>query len=317
MIKNVTIAGGGVLGSQIAFQSAYTGFNVTIYSNDEESKKQTLEKLEKLKEEYIQTINEMNKDNWANGIADYDTFNKKECIEKVDKVLDNIKIELDLALSLNDADLLVEAIPEDINIKKDFYKKVSEVVNYNTIIVTNSSTLLPSVLAKHVKNNERFLALHFANHIWTNNTAEIMGHDNTDKKYFNKVVEYAEAIRMVPLKIYKEKAGYLLNSLLVPFLLCAMDLLANGVSDVETIDKTWKIGTGAPNGPFEILDVVGLETAKNIVEQYIKVPNILDPLFKKMMLPYSYDKMLEILNDYISKNKMGRQTGEGFYKYDK
>ena len=96
-----------------------------------------------------------------------------------------------------------------------------------------------------------------------------------------------------------------------------MDLFANDVSDPETIDKAWKLGTSAPKGPFEILDIVGLETAKNIVEQYIKVPNLLDPLFKKMMFPYNYNKMLDILNDYISKNKLGKSSGEGFYKYNK
>ena len=95
-----------------------------------------------------------------------------------------------------------------------------------------------------------------------------------------------------------------------------MDLLANGISDAETIDKAWTLGTGAPHGPFAILDVVGLETAKNIVLQYQRVPNIFDPLLKKMMLPYNYDGMLDILNKYIEENKMGKVTGEGFYKYD-
>ena len=91
----------------------------------------------------------------------------------------------------------------------------------------------------------------------------------------------------------------------------------NGVSDPETIDKAWTLGTGAPHGPFKILDTVGLETAKNIVLQYQKVPNLLDPLFKKMMLPYNYDGMLDILNDYIAKGKTGKAAGEGFYKHEK
>ena len=93
--------------------------------------------------------------------------------------------------------------------------------------------------------------------------------------------------------------------------------LANNVSDPETIDKAWTLGTGAPNGPFRILDTVGLITAKNIVEQYQKVPNILDPLFRKMMLPYNYDGILKILNKYIEEGKLGKSAGEGFYKYDK
>ena len=120
---------------------------------------------------------------------------------------------------------------------------------------------------------------------------------------------------MIPLAAREEKSGYLLNSMLVPFLLSAMDLLANGISDAETIDNAWKYGTGAPNGPFEILDVVGLETAKNIVLQYQKVPNIFDPLLKKMMLPYNFDGMLNILNKYLDEGKSGKQAGEGFYKY--
>ena len=315
--KNITVAGGGVLGSQIAFQSAYCGYYVTIYAVDDESRKTTQGKLDNLKETYINTINNMSKDNLANGISSIEEFNKTECLKKVEEVQDRIRIVTDLEIALRNADLLIESIPEDINIKNEFYKSINDILPEKTVVVTNSSTLLPSVLSKNLDQPDRFLALHFANYIWKNNTAEVMGHEKTDEKYFNELVEFAKSINMVPLEIKKEKAGYLLNSLLVPFLLCAMDLLANEVSDVENIDKAWKLGTGAPNGPFEILDVVGLETAKNIVEQYIKVPNILDPLFKKMMLPYSYDKMLDVLNKYISENKMGRATKEGFYKYDK
>ena len=315
-MKNITVAGGGVLGSQIAFQSAYVGFNVTVYLNQESEKEHTLKKLNTIKSTYINEINTMDINNWCSGIADYDTFDKNGCLNKVEKALDNIKIEFDLKKSLEDADLLIEAIPEDLKIKSDFYDSINNIIPDKTIIVTNSSTLLPSVLAKHITNNNKFLALHFANNIWKSNTAEIMGHDKTEQEYIDKVIEFANNIRMVALEIKKEKAGYLLNSMLVPFLLSAMDMLANGVSDPATIDKAWKLGTGAPKGPFEILDIVGLVTAKNIVEQYIKVPSLLNPLFKKMMLPYNYKNMLNILNEYISNNKLGKSTNEGFYKYD-
>ena len=95
-----------------------------------------------------------------------------------------------------------------------------------------------------------------------------------------------------------------------------MDLCANGISSPEFIDKAWVYGTGAPKGPFQIIDTVGLETAKNIVLQYQKVPNVINPLLKKMMLPYNYDGMLKILNKYIEEGKIGKSVGEGFYKYD-
>ena len=170
-------------------------------------------------------------------------------------------------------------------------------------------------MAKATKRPEKFLALHFANNIWQNNTAEVMGHSGTKNEYFDQIVKFASDIKMLPLPIYKEKKGYLLNSMLVPFLLSAFDLMAAGVSDPETIDKAWTAGTGAPAGPFKIMDVVGLETVKNIVEQYKKVPELLDPLFKKMLLPYNYKEMLEMVNKYIEEGKLGKSTGEGFYKY--
>ena len=177
--------------------------------------------------------------------------------------------------------------------------------------------LLPSKLAKFTGREDKYLAMHFANSIWKNNIAEIMAQDRTDEKYFNEIVEFAKAINMIPLAAKEEKSGYILNSMLVPFLLSTMDLIANGISDYETIDKAWTLGTGAPKGPFQIIDTVGLITAKNIVLEYQKVPNIFDPLLKKMMFPYNYDGMLEILNKYIDEGKTGKSVGEGFYKYEK
>ena len=320
--KKIVIAGGGILGSQIAFQSAYCGFDVTILIRKEDSSKDVEEKLQKLHDTYIETIELMNtkegkiKGNWANGIAQVDDFKKVECLEKVEKAINGIVIETDQAKALEDADLVVESITENFDIKASFYKQIAPLMPEKTVVVTNSSTLLPSKLAKYTGRSEKYLSLHFANSIWKNNIAEVMKHSGTDEKYFDEIIKFAEAINMIPLAAREEKSGYLLNSMLVPFLLSAMDLLANGVSDAETIDKAWTLGTSAPKGPFQIIDTVGLETARNIVLQYQKVPNLFDPLLKKMMLPYNYDGMLAILNKYIDEGKMGKVSGEGFYKYD-
>ena len=311
--KKIVVAGGGILGSQIAFQSAYTGFDVTILVNNNVD--QVKEKLDNLYKKYIDVIKNTTKDNFARGLADIDNFNKDECINNAKKALDSIKIETDQAKALDNADLLVESITEKLGVKCSFYEQISSLLPEKTVIVTNSSTLLPSKMAKYTGREEKYLCMHFANEIYKNNIVEIMGHSNTDEKYYEEISEFAKAINMIPLLAKEEKSGYILNSMLVPFLLSAMDLLANGVSDVETIDKAWTLGTGAPNGPFQILDVVGLETAKNIVEQYQKVPNIFDPLLKKMMLPYNFDEMLRILNEYIDQGKLGKSSGEGFYKY--
>ena len=312
----VVIAGGGVLGSQIAFQSAYCGFDVTILQRKEDDQNDTKTKLTKLKENYLETIKLMKEGKeWARGICQVDNFNEKECLEKVNKAYETIKIETEQAEVLKDADLVIESITENLNIKNAFYEQIAPVLPEKTVVVTNSSTLLPSKMAMHTGRPEKFLALHFANSIWKNNTAEVMGHSSTDPKYFDEIMEFAKAINMIPLPVREEKAGYLLNSMLVPFLLSAMDMVANGISDPENIDKAWTLGTGAPKGPFQIIDTVGLVTAKNIVTEYQKVPTIINPLLKKMMLPYNYKDMLKLLNKYIEAGKLGKSTGEGFYKY--
>ncbi len=321
--KKIVIAGGGILGSQIAFQSAYCGYDVTILVRKEDNKDEINNKLLKLKNTYLETISFMNtaegkKDNnWARGIAKKENFDKQICENKVQFAIGNITIEDDQEKALKDADLVIESITENFDIKTNFYRQISAFLPEKTVIVTNSSTLLPSKLSKATNREDKFLALHFANSIWKNNIAEVMAQSKTDEKYFNEIIAFAESINMIPLAAKEEKAGYLLNSMLVPFLLSAMDMLANGISTVEDIDKAWTLGTGAPKGPFQIIDTVGLETAKNIVLQYQKVPNIFDPLLKKMMLPYNFDGMLKILNSYIEQGKMGKVSGEGFYKYEK
>ena len=120
---------------------------------------------------------------------------------------------------------------------------------------------------------------------------------------------------MLALPVLKEKSGYLLNSMLVPFLLSGLDLYANGISDPESIDLAWTKGTGAPKGPFKIFDTVGLTTALNIVDQYQKVPGLFKPMLSKMMMPYNFKGMRAILEKYIAEGKLGMSSGEGFYKY--
>ena len=315
--KNITVAGGGVLGSQIAFQSAYCGFDVKIWARNENSAKRIQEKLDNLKKTYIDAINKMSKDKaeWCAGIADEKKFDKQECLEKVKETSKKIQIETEFESAFKGADLVIEAIAELKQEKIDFYKKLAKVLDEKTVLVTNSSTMLPSTFANYTGRPNKYLALHFANNIWKKNTAEVMMHDSTDKKYFDAVVKFANDIRMIALPITKEKSGYLLNSMLVPFLLSGFDLYVNGVSDPESIDKAWTQGTGAPNGPFSIMDVVGLQTTYNIVEQYQKVPGLFSPMLKKMMMPYNFKGMKEILEKKIKAGKLGKQSGEGFYKY--
>ena len=125
-----------------------------------------------------------------------------------------------------------------------------------------------------------------------------MGHSDTDPAVYEEVADFARSIGMVPLLLKKEQPGYILNSMLVPFLSAAQLLLVNGIADAETIDKTWVLGTGAPYGPFRILDVVGLKTAYDISSAQ---PGM--------------EKVAAMLKEKIDQGKTGVQAGEGFYKY--
>jgi len=229
----------------------------------------------------------------------------EECKKKVEEAYKNIILTTSYEEAAKDTDLVIEAIAESIEEKKEFYTELAKYLPEKTVLVTNSSTLLPSTFASFTGRPEKFLALHFANNIYKSNTAEVMGHAGTEQTYYDQVVEFADEINMVPLKVLKEQPGYILNSMLVPFLTAAESLLALGVADFETIDKTWKLGTGSPYGPFQILDIVGLTTAYNIV--------ILNPAAKD---PNSVQgKIAATLKEKIDQGKTGISAGEGFYKY--
>ena len=283
--RNIAVACSGVLGSQIAYQTAYKGFHVNVYDVSDAVLVQARERLTKLKETYKEDL----------GVPQ----------PAVDEALGRISFFSDLAQAVANADLVIEAIPEVAHIKTDFYERLGKVAPEKTIFATNSSTLLPSQFAEATGRPARFLALHFANGIWKNNTAEVMRHSGTDERVFQDVIEFAKAIGMVALPLYKEQPGYILNSLLIPFLDAAQMLLLNEVADVETIDKTWMIATGAREGPFAILDAVGITTAYNIVHAQADATG--DPAFEKLA------RLLK--TEYIEKGKLGKATGQGFYSY--
>ena len=124
----------------------------------------------------------------------------------------------DLAEAVQDADLVVEAVPERLDLKREVYTKLGQTAPAKTIFATNSSTLLPSAMADFTGRPERFLALHFADPVWSSNIAEVMGHPRTDSSVYEAVVDFARRIGMEPIELTKEQPGYVLNSLLVPFL---------------------------------------------------------------------------------------------------
>ena len=281
-IKNLTVLGTGVLGSQIAYQAAFHGFAVTAYDVDDDAVGKARGRFDRLAATYRAHV-----PGAAGGQAE--------------TALGNLRLTADLGDAVADADLVIEAAPELLEIKRGLYRSLAGLAPEKTIFATNSSTLLPSDLKESTGRPDRFLALHYANNIWAQNIAEVMGTADTDPAVFDAVVGFARESGLEPVEIRKEKAGYVLNSLLVPLLNAAAGLLLQGVADPQTIDKTWRIATGAPSGPFQIFDVVGLTTAYNISSSS---PDAGSQAFA------AYLK-----ENYIDHGKLGVATGEGFYRY--
>ncbi|MGO2139305.1 MAG: 3-hydroxyacyl-CoA dehydrogenase [Leucobacter sp.] len=282
-MQHLTVLGTGVLGSQIIFQSAYMGKDVVAYDINDEILTKLPERWEYLKAAYRRDI------------ADATD-------EKLDAAVARIRATADLADAMKDADIVIEAVPERLDIKQQTWEAVAAVAPAHTIFATNSSTLLPSDIAPFTGRPEKFLALHFANEVWKFNVGEVMGHEGTDPAAFEAVAEFSEEIGMVPVRIHKEQPGYVLNSLLVPLLSAASELFVKGVATPADIDSTWRIATGAPSGPFQIFDVVGMMTP-----YYLNV-NSDDPIKREFA---------EIIKrDYIDKGYLGKGAGRGFYEYE-
>ncbi|MCT1414330.1 3-hydroxyacyl-CoA dehydrogenase [Corynebacterium sanguinis] len=284
-IKNVTVLGAGVLGAQIALVTAFRGFNVVSWDINDDALAAAAKRFDAFGARIVADLDDATEESMTEGRA-------------------RLTQTTDLEEAVREADLIIEAVPENIDIKRDVLGRASAAASDATIFATNTSTLLPSEFADAVSSPERFLALHFANNIWIQNTAEIMPHAGTDLKYVDVLVDFAERIGMVPVKLKKEQPGYILNTLFVPWLKAGQYLLANEIAEPADIDRTWRNSTGSPRGPFEIMDIVGLRTvlavgrAQGNKEEW-------------------QDKFSSILEEMIAAGHIGVESGQGFYTYDK
>lgn len=315
-IKNVTIAGGGVLGAQIAYVTAFHGYNVTIWGRSEGSIERVKPRVDKLygiftKELEVAPsyIGEENP-NYPRSFFNDKSEITEERIEDLKQVNEDtykgLKYTTDLEEAFGDADLVIEAIAEVVDEKKAFYEKIAPYLKEDAILVTNSSTLLPSTFREFTGREDKFLSLHFANSIWRQNLAEVMRHDTTSDEAFNAVIQFAESIGMYAAIIKKEQPGYILNSILVPLIDAGLRLYGDDVAEPHDIDMDWKIGSGSPRGPFEIIDIVGITTVINITSAN---PEAQDP-------NSALAKAVKKLKERAEKGLKGVETGEGFYKYN-
>lgn len=279
-VKTLTVVSAGTLGSQIALMAALHGVQVKIWNGH-------TDRAHKRLATYLPMFKKVL------GLTD----------EQVAQVKTKITVVTnDWNVPFQDTDLVIEATAERPEVKKEILGKISAHVPADTMIASNSSTMLPSQLSKLVTHPERFLHIHFANHIWQLNTAEIVGSAQTKPAYLQKAKDFAQAIGMLPIVLKKENPGYIMNALLIPMLQSALWVWANGVADPETIDRDWINSTGMPMGPFMVLDMVGIRTSYNIAAARAAK----NPASKLIAAK---------LKEMLAAGHTGEAAGQGFYSY--
>ena len=281
----ITTAGAGTMGSQVAWQMAFHGKDVTVYDAIPEG----LEKGKELHRDY----------------AEHFIAERGAEQGEIDDTFARITYTTDLAEAVRDADLISESVPESMTIKESFWREASGHAPARTVFTTNTSTLAPSELAGFVDRPEKFLALHFAIGVWDSNIGEVMGHPGTDIAVFDQLVDFAEEIGLVPIPLRKEHSGYVINSLLVPWCTAALELLVSGVSDVQSIDRTWMIALRSGMGPFGMMDRMGL----GVVYHVAKLVGETTPNAQAL------ESARYLEENFIQKGLLGVASGEGFYRY--
>jgi 3-hydroxybutyryl-CoA dehydrogenase len=203
-----------------------------------------------------------------------------------------------------DCDLVVEAIVENLDEKKATYKELDRHAKESAIFASNTSSLTVTQLAMATSRPERFVGLHFFNPVPVMKLVEVVRTLLTDEGVLASVHEFCKAIGKTPVAC-KDNSGFIVNRLLVPYLLDAIRGLEEGVGTVEDIDEAMKLGCGYPMGPFTLLDFVGLDTtyyiANIMFEEYREKRFAPPPLLKQM----------------VQAGRFGRKSGRGFYSYEK
>jgi 3-hydroxybutyryl-CoA dehydrogenase len=282
-IRTVGVLGCGLMGSGIAQVCAAAGFKTVVREVNDQYLDRGLARIRKFLEDGV--------------------TKGKVTAEGRDKTLANLSGTTTFD-DLKDCDLIVEAIVENLDEKRMTYLALETVAKPTTIFVSNTSSLCISELAAATKRPDRFAGLHFFNPVPLMKLVEVIRSLTTSDDTYTSVFAFAQSLGKEPITA-PDRPGFIVNRLLVPYLLDAIRAYENGLGTLEDIDKGMKIGCGYPMGPFTLLDFVGLDTTyyiANIMFDEFREPAYAPPpLLKRMVMA----------------GRLGRKTGQGFYSYQR
>jgi len=319
-IKKVGVVGAGVMGAQIAEIMALNGFEVRTRHRTEESKQRALSDIKKILNDLLayhksRAEKEIKRAEQSLGIQL--TEDQKAMIrEKMkpqfdDLAIDQIYQRIHPTLSLDDfrdVDLVIESVVEELDVKKEIFKKLDEAAPSHAILASNTSTIMISEIASATKRSDRVIGIHFFNPPTLLPLIEVIPGLETSQGTVDAVMKFCASIKnhrsnMQPI-VVKDIPGFLVNRVLMAMLNEAFALYEEGVASMKDIDLAMKSGAGMPMGPFELADLIGIDVLYHM-----------DQSIKSMQGGNTMPKPIHILRKMVAAGRLGRKSKRGFYVY--
>jgi 3-hydroxybutyryl-CoA dehydrogenase len=280
-INRIAVIGAGAMGTGIAYQAARFGIEVNL--ND-------------IKQEFI--TNGINK---IKSMVKTGVDKGKLDLKDAKTIVDGIKPVLDLEEAVKDVDLVVEAIFENMKVKKELFEKMDKVTKPDTILATNTSSLSITEIASATKRPEKVVGTHFFNPVYTMKLVEIVVGEKTSEDTIKMATTFSKKLDKTPVRV-KDSPGFIVNRILIPVLTEAVKILQEGLATAEDIDTAMSLGANFPAGPLQLADFVGLDIARATAET----------LEHGLGGCYAPPKLLV---EKVDKGELGMKSGKGFYEY--